>query len=621
MIQQNKFVQPLQDPNVELCFSLDDYVDFHSNFFYRDCPGVVSSLNNDTAQNRIFSLPGTLSVECANFVSDGDKEMDGLRGTCVKVLPSEIWVVRCEVEQWNGYPNEYSYSVLRAFLYLESIRECDLSMWIIVNSPRYGVVIDVPMRDHMLVLFRLCLKAMVREAAQSYGTLSNRNADYGGQLNPKSLTFKCPVLVEVLKWLSLQLSILYGETNAKSFAIAMLKHSLPKGASHASLFPLEMDTDHISANEEEAKFFRGQPSGKSVENEGDMRAGERLFSRSTFVYQIAAAIAALHERSLLEERIKALRNPLPLAAFQRNAEHAYLAKKANEERHNRHDYRALIEHDGLPSQRQHDHDSDKAKTREELLAEERDYKRRRMSYRGKKLKRTTKEVMRDIIEEYMEAIKQAGGIGCLTKGDGGAISTLTASPGHDVRNFKPNLNSTSDQQDGYRKLLHNEYKFRDAKPFDVSPSRKEHQKNNHYSHRHFEDRGTTNGDRYDRDYHSRSPSRDRSHGRSRENRSSRRNGGVVEMNEDDRSKSYHSSDRSRHYDRKLPHYTSSSSSISSGRKDKKKLDSADRHRQERMGNYESDSSRRGELNDRYDPSKTSDVYDQFDDSKYTRPEP
>lgn len=34
----------------------------------------------------------------------------------------------------------------------------------------------------------------------------------------------------------------------------------------------------------------------------------------------------------------------------------------------------------------------KAKTREELLAEERDYKRRRMSYRGKKSKRNISEV-------------------------------------------------------------------------------------------------------------------------------------------------------------------------------------------------------------------------------------
>lgn len=40
----------------------------------------------------------------------------------------------------------------------------------------------------------------------------------------------------------------------------------------------------------------------------------------------------------------------------------------------------------------HFKDSDKAKTREEVLAEERDYKRRRISYRGKKVKRNTTEV-------------------------------------------------------------------------------------------------------------------------------------------------------------------------------------------------------------------------------------
>ncbi|CAH2055134.1 unnamed protein product [Thlaspi arvense] len=37
-------------------------------------------------------------------------------------------------------------------------------------------------------------------------------------------------------------------------------------------------------------------------------------------------------------------------------------------------------------------DMNKMKTREELLAEERDYKRRRMSYRGKKVKRTPRQV-------------------------------------------------------------------------------------------------------------------------------------------------------------------------------------------------------------------------------------
>ncbi|KAG2273127.1 hypothetical protein Bca52824_067682 [Brassica carinata] len=48
------------------------------------------------------------------------------------------------------------------------------------------------------------------------------------------------------------------------------------------------------------------------------------------------------------------------------------------------------------------------KTREEPLAEERDYKRRRMSYRGKKVKRTPRQVLSDMIEECTEEVKLAG---------------------------------------------------------------------------------------------------------------------------------------------------------------------------------------------------------------------
>ncbi|KAJ6349404.1 hypothetical protein OIU77_006899 [Salix suchowensis] len=79
-------------------------------------------------------------------------------------------------------------------------------------------------------------------------------------------------------------------------------------------------------------------------------------------------------------------------------------------------YKAIIEHDGLPRKHLSNQESNKTKTKEELLAEERDYKRRRMSYRGKKLKRTTLQVMRDIIDGYMEEIKLAGGIGRFEKG-------------------------------------------------------------------------------------------------------------------------------------------------------------------------------------------------------------
>jgi len=49
-------------------------------------------------------------------------------------------------------------------------------------------------------------------------------------------------------------------------------------------------------------------------------------------------------------------------------------------------------------------EGNKAKTREEILAEERDYKRRRMSYRGKKLKRTTKEVICTMVLKFLQKL-------------------------------------------------------------------------------------------------------------------------------------------------------------------------------------------------------------------------
>ncbi|XP_021855369.2 U11/U12 small nuclear ribonucleoprotein 48 kDa protein [Spinacia oleracea] len=607
LIQQNKFVQPLNDPTSELCFSLDDYVDFGSNFFYQGCLGVVSSADDD-ATRRIFTLPGVLSVECANFVGVSDRETDGFWESSVKILPSEMWVVKGEFEQWSDYPNEYSYSVVRAFVCLECVKESDLLPWLIANSPRFGVVIDVAMRDHMSVLFRLCLKAMRREAAHSYGSLFKSNVgDNGHKLDVKSLRFKCPVTVEVLRRLTSQLSILYGETSAKSFVIDMLRHLLLKAVSHALLFPLDSKIEHSSAIEQENTTVVGQSAREVRENEGNDRIDERILSRSVFVYQIAAAIAALHERSMLEKRIRALRNPLPLPAFQRMAEHQHISKKADEERQKRPDYRRLIEHDSFPFQRQHDQDNMKMKTREELLAEERDYKRRRMSYRGKKLKRSTKEVMRDIIEEYMEVIKETGGIGGLTKEEAdGEKSTFKNSPAHNnSTNFEMAHHSANDQQHGYTKSLDYKYESKDKKHIDACPSRKERHKREPYGHRPLEDERTKR-DRSSRDYHSRSPSADRRPSRPREHRNHTRNQDVMETVEAERSKSkYSARNVSSYNDQKSLYSTSGTLKNSSGRKDKRKLESPERGRWKRHENDERDLSRRGEFNDRYDPSAAS----------------
>ncbi|CAL5395263.1 unnamed protein product [Camellia sinensis] len=57
LFNQNCFLRTLHDTNCNLRLSLDDYCDFGPNFFYRNCPGVVSSADRDSL-SRTFTLPG-----------------------------------------------------------------------------------------------------------------------------------------------------------------------------------------------------------------------------------------------------------------------------------------------------------------------------------------------------------------------------------------------------------------------------------------------------------------------------------------------------------------------------------------------------------------------------------
>lgn len=105
--------------------------------------------------NRMFTLP----LICQLNV---DKEW-------CRILPSELWAIKTEVEGWNEFPCMYSYCVLGAILGLGVVREWDLAIWVSANSPQCGVVIDVAMRDH---------KEIQRE------------------------NFECPTLVQALTWLA-----------------------------------------------------------------------------------------------------------------------------------------------------------------------------------------------------------------------------------------------------------------------------------------------------------------------------------------------------------------------------------------------------------------------------------
>ncbi|PIA29910.1 hypothetical protein AQUCO_05800175v1 [Aquilegia coerulea] len=413
--KENRFVQSLgntdDDADADLCFSIDDYGDFGSNFYYKDCPSVYCSTELDTSKTT-FNLPSVLAINCANFIGRDVRESKEFSKLCLGILPSDILALRKEVEAWNDYPHLYSFVVVRVILSLELIRLDDLGKWIISNSHYYGVVIDLPMRDHIIVLWRLCLKATLLEARRSMELRLNGN----GGVCLSSLSFNCPVLVEAMTWLASQLSVLYGEPNGRFFSINMLKHCILNAASSLSLFTSEK-------NKNERRFTRRgfEKSDANVSELSSEVSGDKLianvkveeptqeFGRAdsfcaqntsyglVFVSQVAAAIAALRERSLLEEKIKSLRVAQLLPKSQRLAQHAYVTMRADEERKKRSNYRPLLQHDGLLWHQSRNQDSNKNKTREELLAEERDYKRRRMSYRGKKVKRSTTEVTKSFI--------------------------------------------------------------------------------------------------------------------------------------------------------------------------------------------------------------------------------
>ncbi|XVF30933.1 hypothetical protein REPUB_Repub16aG0102000 [Reevesia pubescens] len=621
----------------ELCLSLDDYFsDFGSNFLYKDCPGVVNLLDVDNSK-RTFTLPGFLSVECVNFegFSEGETEVSGKMG--IKVLASGLWEIRREVERWGDYPASYSFNVVCGVFGSKMVKRSDLRKWVVANSPRYGVLIDAYMGDHIVSLVRLCLKAVVREAVGlvEVGMESGEAKEKESDVNLGLRMFECPVLLQVLMWLGSQLSVLYGEVNGKFFAINMIKHCILEGASRLLLFPMEEKvTDSLNLGQESKSLnANGVKEIKLKEpveqcSEPVEAVDETIGVGVIFVSQVAAAVASLHERCFLEEKIKHLQASQPLLRYQRLAEHAYVSERADAERKKRPNYRPIIDHDGLPRQASSNEGTNRTKTREEILAEERDYKRRRMSYRGKKLKRTTLQVMRDIIEEYTEEIKKAGGIGCFVKGaeEEGLLpseSPATYDRAVDADEHREGTRDISKAARGspnyYRRISHDDQQTKSTR-FEESSQNDFEQSRWHEHHDLLEDPRGSNREKRREEHHSGTSKRHRSHGQSDEQRSHRRERDDVES-----TRAYFESGRRSSISKYKDHKSYSVSNSSDDfrlRKDDRKLDSRDRNRRSSYENHTSGPKAQNGFDDRYNPSESDDMYedDIFLGGKSVKPE-
>ncbi|KAK8651084.1 hypothetical protein V6N13_140699 [Hibiscus sabdariffa] len=608
----------------ELCLPLDDYFsDFGSHFFYKDYPGVVRLFDIDNNTKATFTLPAFLSVECVNCEGSNERESNVSERKGLRVLASGLWDIRKEVERWVNYPGSYSLNVACGILGSRMVKGGDLRKWVIANSPRYGIVIDEYMGHHIVLLGTLCLKAIVREAiglvelGMEYEEAKAEKSD----VNMGRRMFESPVLLQVLMWLGSQLSVLYGEVNGKFFAISMIKQYVLEGASRSLLFPMEEKViDSLNLGQESKSLDTNAVAEIKLEepieqsNEPIKTVEENVVVGTIFVSQVAAAIAALHERRFIEDKIKHVRASLPPSRYQRMAEHVNVSERADAERKKRPDYRPIIDHDGLPRQASSNEETSRTKTREEILAEERDYKRRRMSYRGKKLKRTKLEVMRDIIEEYTEEIKKAGGIGCFVKGaEEEKISSEPPVTYDHAADDDEHRKRTSDIYEAvrgspnhYRRSSHNDQHSRSSRFEDYS--RNDFEQSRRHEHRDLEDHRKKIGKEKHREDYYRNSKRLRSHGGSDERRNHRRERDDVES-------------RATHYERgtrssisKYKEYKSSYSVSNSSddfhlKKDDLKLESRDRSRRSSYENHTSGSRAHDGFDDRYNPLESEDMYD------------
>ncbi|KAG8083272.1 hypothetical protein GUJ93_ZPchr0015g6975 [Zizania palustris] len=303
---------------------------------YSDCPSVVRA--TAPSPPAVSSLPAFLAAECADY-SSADADSVSVPSSPPRILPSELCLVRQEVDSWsaNGVPGSYSHATARVAAALRSgfpRWEAEMRRWVAASSPRYGVVIDAVTRDHVWVLVRLCLKAVASEACCSLERVWHGEGG-GSGFDPRSMRFDCPRLVGGVSWLCVQLEILYGGSNGRFFATVAVKEAMLRAVSC-----LAVGVDVSRGGEARAS------GGSGVEGSdfGDVET----FSVS--VPQVASAIAALHERFLLEEKIKALRAPHS-SKYQLLLEYSQALERGREERSKRPNYRAVLEYDGVISRR------------------------------------------------------------------------------------------------------------------------------------------------------------------------------------------------------------------------------------------------------------------------------
>jgi U11/U12 small nuclear ribonucleoprotein SNRNP48 len=144
----------------------------------------------------------------------------------------------------------------------------------------------------MFLLAKLCLTAAAAEAECSLERHALNWQSGEVRVDPRAPTFECPRLADGISWLAAQLEVLYGKGSAGLLAVAVVKEAI-----------LRLGSCLAAGVGDAVDGTTGEEGGSGVRDAG--ADGRVLLS------QVAAAVAALHERLSLEKKIRALQAPRP----------------------------------------------------------------------------------------------------------------------------------------------------------------------------------------------------------------------------------------------------------------------------------------------------------------------
>eukprot|EP00850_Spirogloea_muscicola_P017503 SM000151S01491 [mRNA] locus=s151:160316:164029:+ [translate_table: standard] len=348
---------------------LDDWES--SAFFYERAPSAVTLRSGATLELLARRDAELQDIEERRLQGEDCRSQEFAGpGRPVALSAARLWQADREIAGWQTVPPAYSPTVAA----------------VVVALPRLA---SVHVEAAMLALAAAWLPPC---AAACFGTLLRvalgRVAVEAAAAMPGSGGDKpipCPVLAKQARWLAGHAAVLCGPATAAATTLALLQHLL--------LHTITLRGGSTEADEPELY----SPLGEATAEQGS--GGSDVAKALTSFYELA--VAARHRKEGLPdtaaaEWIRSYDQVVEAAEVERRLRPATTSTASS--------IAEAAYHANLAAEKEK-----RDKSTVERLAEERDYKRRRISYRAKHGLRTATTMMREIIEKQMSAMSDVLG--------------------------------------------------------------------------------------------------------------------------------------------------------------------------------------------------------------------